>query len=65
MPEVIHVRGEGGGVWPMDLPLSPPIQQRFDRGELVRVNEDGSAWTEQPDAPKPRRGRPPKPAADE
>lgn len=60
MAEVIHVRGEGGGVWPMDLPLSPPIQQRFDRGELTRVNEDGTPYTE-----KPRRGRPPKQSASE
>jgi hypothetical protein len=56
--EPITVRGEGGGIFRMTLPLHPAIQARMDAGEITRVNEDGSPWTGE-DAPKPRRGRPP------
>lgn len=45
MAEQIWVRGEGGGIFQMSLPLSPYIQQRFDAGDLERVNEDGTPWT--------------------
>lgn len=44
MTETIHVRGEGGAVIAMDLPLPEPIQERFDRGQLVRVHSDGSPY---------------------
>lgn len=46
MAETIHVRGEGGTVWEMDLPLRPDHAKRLAKGELVRVNADGSTWTE-------------------
>ncbi|MDX2566082.1 hypothetical protein PV413_19605 [Streptomyces scabiei] len=44
MPETIYVRGEGGAIIAMDLPLPEPIQERFDRGQLVRVHSDGSPY---------------------
>ncbi|WP_086809820.1 hypothetical protein [Streptomyces reticuliscabiei] len=42
--ETIYVRGEGGGIHPMDLPLHESVQQRLDKGQLVRVNADGSHY---------------------
>ncbi|MBD9731176.1 hypothetical protein IGX29_04960 [Streptomyces sp. H28] len=42
MAETIHVRGEGGAVFTMDLPLPEGIADRLAKGLLVRVNEDGS-----------------------
>lgn len=44
MAETIHVRGEGGAIFAMDLPLPEPIAERFERGQLVRVNADGSPY---------------------
>lgn len=46
MSEVIHLRGEGGAVWEMTPPLEPDIAKRHAAGELVRVNPDGSEWSE-------------------
>jgi hypothetical protein len=51
----IHVLGEGGGIFEMSLPLHPSIQARFDAGDIVQVNPDGSPYTEE--APRPRRRR--------
>ncbi|GGV13611.1 hypothetical protein [Streptomyces spectabilis] len=42
MAETIYLRGEGGGIHAMDLPLHESIQQRLERGQLRRVNADGS-----------------------
>ncbi|MGW3936446.1 hypothetical protein [Streptomyces phaeochromogenes] len=42
MAETIHVRGEGGAIFAMDLPLPESIADRLASGLLVRVNEDGS-----------------------
>lgn len=53
MSEVVHLRGEGGGVFEMTLPLSPNVQARFDAGAIVRVSADGSPYEE----PAPRRRR--------
>ncbi|MFE3197169.1 hypothetical protein [Embleya sp. NPDC059237] len=50
MAETVHLLGEGGGVWAMDLPLSEPIAERLARGHLRRVNPDGSPWTDPDDA---------------
>lgn len=50
--ETIHVRGEGGSVIAMDLPLPDGIRQRFERGLIQRVNADGSPFT---GAPAPAR----------
>ena len=49
MAETIHVRGEGGAVWEMDLPLPDGVAQRLERGDLARVNEDGSPYEEPAD----------------
>jgi hypothetical protein len=49
--ESIHILGEGGSVFKMDLPLHEAIQERLTKGYLKRVNPDGSAYVE-PD-PKP------------
>lgn len=48
MAETIYVRGEGGAVIAMDLPLPESIQERYDRGLLQRVHAGGAPWT--PDA---------------
>lgn len=44
MAETIHVRGEGGAIIPMDLPLPEPIADRVAAGQLVRVNPDGTPY---------------------
>jgi hypothetical protein len=49
MAETIHLRGEGGGIHAMDLPLPEPIEERLRKGMLQRVNEDGSLYTEPSD----------------
>lgn len=48
MAETIYVRGEGGAVIAMDLPLPEAIQERFDRGLIQRVNEDGTPYAVTP-----------------
>jgi hypothetical protein len=45
MAKTIHVRGEGGSIIPMDLPLPEPIADRLEKGLLRRVNADGSPYT--------------------
>ncbi|MEU1194928.1 hypothetical protein ABZ446_01735 [Streptomyces sp. NPDC005813] len=45
MAETIHVRGEGGAIFTMDLPLPEGIAERYESGQLVRVNADGSPYT--------------------
>jgi hypothetical protein len=49
MGESIHVRGEGGVVWEMDLPLPDGVAQRLENGDLTHVNEDGSPSRESED----------------
>ncbi|WP_046507100.1 hypothetical protein [Streptomyces odonnellii] len=53
MAETIYVRGEGGMVFAMDLPLPESIAERLERGQLVRVNADGSPYY---GAPAPAQG---------
>ncbi|MFD9905628.1 hypothetical protein [Streptomyces sp. NPDC059063] len=48
MAETIYLRGEGGGIHAMDLPLHESIQQRLERGQLRRVNADGTPLTAPP-----------------
>ncbi|MFI0897748.1 hypothetical protein [Streptomyces sp. NPDC020983] len=43
--DLIYVRGEGGMVIAMSHPLGEGIEKRLTRGELRRVNEDGSPYT--------------------
>lgn len=62
MSEVVHLRGQGGAVWEMTLPLQPAIQKQYDAGDLQQVNADGSPYEEPPAAPK--RTRAPKAVAE-
>jgi hypothetical protein len=61
MADTIYVRGEGGGIHPMDLPLPEPIADRLAKGTLVRVNADGSPYTAPARAAKPAQEPPPAP----
>lgn len=57
MAETIHVRGEGGSVIPMDLPLPEGVAERLAKGLLRRVNPDGSPYREpaaEPEGPPPQ-----------
>jgi hypothetical protein len=45
MVETIYVRGEGGAIIAMDLPLPEAIAERYESGLLVRVEPDGSPYT--------------------
>ena len=68
MAETIYVRGEGGAVIAMDLPLPEGIAERYERGLLRRVNPDGSPYQGSPATPAPAApadpdGEPPAPAA--
>src|SRR5262252_9484117 len=45
MAETIYLRGEGGGIHPMDLPLPEAIEERLRKGMLQRVNPDGTPYT--------------------
>jgi hypothetical protein len=57
MPEQIWIRGENGALHRMDVPLLPGIQDRLDRGDLTRVNDDGTPWIEPGEEPlEPPRG---------
>lgn len=38
------IRGENGVVHVMDVPLPLGVQHRLDKGDLTRVNPDGSPW---------------------
>jgi hypothetical protein len=58
MGESIHVLGEGGSVFTMDLPLPESIVQRLDTGQLRRVNADGSTFQEKEPEAEARTARP-------
>ncbi|MFD3929538.1 hypothetical protein [Streptomyces sp. NPDC058614] len=51
MAETIHVRGEGGAVIAMDLPLPEGIAERYELGLLQRVHADGTPYHSEPAAP--------------
>ncbi len=53
MGETIHVRGEGGTVFAMDLPLPEGVAQRLARGDIVRVEAGGSPHAEPAEDPGP------------
>lgn len=61
MAETIHVLGEGGAVIKMDLPLPDHIEQRLIKGQLRRVNEDGSPYAPATDDAPTGAGRVPEP----
>jgi hypothetical protein len=44
MADTAFYRGEGGVVWEFDLPLRPAHQAAVEKGQLIRVNEDGSTF---------------------
>jgi hypothetical protein len=46
--ETIWLRGEGGALLTVSLPLHFSLQDRLDKGELQRVSRDGSPWLEPP-----------------
>lgn len=47
MAEVIHLIGSGGGrVRPHSLPLPEGIADQLAKGQVRRVNEDGTDWVE-------------------
>lgn len=46
MTDTMWVRGENGALHLFDVPLPLGIQHRLDRGDLVRVHEDGTPWDE-------------------
>jgi hypothetical protein len=39
-------RGEGGGIWRMDLPLPEIMAEKVTKGYLQRVNEDGTPYVD-------------------
>ncbi|MEU1805842.1 hypothetical protein [Streptomyces sp. NPDC019937] len=69
----IHIQGEGGQVIAMDLPLPDHIADRLTKGQLRRVNADGSPYLGGPSPSAPAdetgggsaltNGVPPRPAA--
>lgn len=59
MTETGFFRGAAGTVFQMDLPLTEVMQDQATRGQLVRVNEDGSPFeTEAPKRPADSAGKP-------
>ena len=44
MAEQMFIMGENGSLQVFDVPLPLGIQHRLDKGDLVRVNEDGTPW---------------------
>lgn len=40
----IHLLGEGGSIFKMDLPLHEVIEEKLRKGHVRRVNEDGSHY---------------------
>jgi hypothetical protein len=52
MAKQMWIRGENGAVHLFDLPLPLGIAKRLDRGDLARVEADGSPWVER-DEPEP------------
>lgn len=53
MGETIRARGEGGTVFEMDLPLPAGVAQRLERGDIQRVNADGTPYIEPADESLP------------
>jgi hypothetical protein len=42
--EIGYFRGEGGVIWPMALPLPKVMAQKVTKGQLRRVNSDGTPY---------------------
>ncbi|MCI4045127.1 hypothetical protein [Streptomyces sp. TRM75563] len=56
MAETIHLRGEGGHIFTMDLPLPEGIAERYERGLLTRVDSDGGPAQTTAPVPNPAAG---------
>lgn len=54
MADTIWIRGEGGGVHNLALPLHESIVDRMQKGYIIRVNPDGMPFKDQPDLPSKR-----------
>jgi len=46
MSDSVYIKGEGGSIIKMDLPLPAVIQQRLSKGYLQHVNADGTPYKE-------------------
>jgi hypothetical protein len=53
MSDTVHILGEGGGIFEMQLPLSEPIEDRLLKGYLKRVNADGTPFVEKSERVQP------------
>jgi hypothetical protein len=53
MSDTVHILGEGGGIFEMQLPLSEPIEDRLLKGYLRRVNADGTPFVEKSERVQP------------
>lgn len=42
----VHILGEGGSIFKLDLPLHEIIEEKLLKGHLRRVNEDGTPYEE-------------------
>jgi hypothetical protein len=49
MSRTAWFRGEGGGLHLFDLPLNEIYAAQERQGRLIRVNPDGSAWSDAPE----------------
>jgi hypothetical protein len=45
MGDTVYIRGEGGSVFKLDLPLHEAIEDKLRKGLVHRVNADGTAHT--------------------
>jgi hypothetical protein len=41
----VHIRGEGGSIFELDVPLHETIEEKLRKGLVQRVNADGTAYT--------------------
>lgn len=53
MADTVFIRGEGGAVWEMGLPLSPHVAAAVEKGSMRIVNEDGTEPAEPGIEPEP------------
>lgn len=58
MADTIHVRGEGGSIFEIALPLHEAIADKLRRGHLTRVDADGNPVEADDDVPAPPAERP-------
>lgn len=60
MSETIHILSEGGTVFELSLPLHEVVEGKLAKGQVRRVNADGTDYTEKAtdDIPAPPTSRP-------